>query len=116
VSYVKTLSIADVEGVGFLPQAIIARSVDRLSHQLRVDFTVGRDEFDDYVGAVFALDGNLPFTIRHYRGHPKDTATLYLPQEIRDVQKITSIIKSIMDGLKLESDALVWQREDDPDL
>jgi hypothetical protein len=118
----KPLAMADIAGDSFLPQAIIKHSVEGLWRHLialsldpAVDLRSGHDDFDDYIGAAFALNGNLPFTIKHYQGHPTDTFTVYLPPGIREVPEITVVISSIVGELRLEND-LIWQRADDPDL
>jgi hypothetical protein len=64
----------------------------------------------------FLLDKEFPFTLKHYKGHPKDTTTLYLSHELRDLTKISEIILRIMYEAGLERRALAWQRSDDPDL
>jgi hypothetical protein len=118
----KPLAMADVEGNSFLPQAIIMHSVEGLWRHLislsldpAADLRSGHDDFDDYIGAAFTLDGKLPFTIKHYQGHPADTFTVYLPPGIREVPEITEAIRSIVGELRLEQD-LIWQRADDPEL
>jgi hypothetical protein len=112
----KPLAMRDVVTSGFLPQAVISRSAESLARRLNVKFAQGHDDFDDYVGAAFALNGNTPFAIKRYQGHPRDTVTLYLPQEIRKLEDITALIATILSELDLDKAALSWQRADDPDL
>jgi hypothetical protein len=111
----KHLQMSDVSGVYFVPQAILNLSPATLARHLSVDFLRGHDDLDDYEGAAFALNGHLPFTVMHYRGHPPGTVTLYLPYDIREVEKITKLVGVILSELGLSNDVLGWQRADDPD-
>jgi hypothetical protein len=112
----KHLLMTDVRDADFVPQAVISRSPESLARHLNVDFTRGHDEFDEYLGAAFALHGTLPFSIKHYLGHPDGTVTLYLPPDISDVGKITQLIADILGEMRLDESALEWQRADNPDL
>jgi hypothetical protein len=105
-----------VRGLGFLPHAIIGRAIDQLSRTMNAKTETGHDEFDEYEGVAFALDDGLPFTLKHYKGHPVGTVTVYLPHQIHEVSEITDIIASIMRDLGLGPDALLWQRADNPEL
>jgi hypothetical protein len=112
----KNLRMSDVESVGLLPQAVIGYSVDKLSNHLGVEFTHGHDAFDEYIGAAFALNNDLPFAVMRYKGHPKNTVTLYLPHQISDISKITSLISDIVSEMDISRELLIWQRANDPDL
>jgi hypothetical protein len=58
----------------------------------------------------------LNFTLKHYQGHPAGTATVYLPHDITDIEYITNLVSVILADLGIESDALIWQRVDDPEV
>lgn len=99
----------------FVPQAIIAETVYDFAKRLGSEVEAGQDDFDKYEGAAAWLD-DFPFTVMHYRGHPKDTSTIYLPFDIHDVQRVTEIIARIVSELKLPPKLVTWQRKDDPEL
>ena len=94
------------------PQAIFTLPVDVVVGRSGT-VTEGLDDFDSYQGANFQLN-TTACALRHYRGHPPGTTTLYLPDRLRDVDHITSIVTCVMKALHLGSDRLFWQRCDDP--
>jgi hypothetical protein len=100
----------------FVPQAIVALPIDEIVKQFGWDVEKGHDDLDDYFGAAAWLDGVHPFTVMHYRGHPEDTSTIYLPFNIREAEKITHLINRIASELKLPAKKITWQRKDNPEL
>jgi hypothetical protein len=52
----------------------------------------------------------------HYTGHPKDTSTIYLPFNIRDVDEISALISRIVSELEISTKMITWQRKDNPEL
>jgi hypothetical protein len=98
-----------------VPQAIIAEPVDALAKRVGSKLEKGQDDLDEYQGAAAWLDG-LPFAVMHYRGHPENLSTIYLPFDIREVDKITEIISRITAELKVPPSLIKWQRKDDPEL
>jgi hypothetical protein len=99
----------------FVPQAIIAEAVSDFARRFGSDVEAGKDDFDEYEGVAAWLD-DLPFTVMHYRGHPKNTSTIYLPFDIHDVKEITDMICRIALELKLPPNLIKWQRKDTPEL
>jgi hypothetical protein len=99
----------------FVPQAIIAETVHELAKRFGSDVENGHDDLDAYQGAAAWLD-EFPFAVMHYRGHPTDTSTIYLPLDIADVDKITDIVSRIASELKLSSKSITWQRKNNPAL
>jgi hypothetical protein len=99
----------------FVPQAIIAETVHELAKRFGSDVENGHDDLDEYQGAAAWLD-EFPFAVMHYRGHPTNTSTIYLPFDIGDVDKITDIVSRIASELKLSSKSITWQRKDNPAL
>jgi hypothetical protein len=98
----------------FIPQAVLATSIDELSARFRLKPFKGHDDFDEYEGIAFQID-KVPFAIMHYQGHPPKTSTIYLPQRVHDVKTISLIIRGIVNLLKLPPVAITWQRSDGPD-
>jgi hypothetical protein len=113
---IAALAAEAVRGQGFLPHAIINRSVDGLGRELGAELAVGHDDLDDFRSVTLILNHEMPFMLKHNRGHPADTATVYLPSYLTEVDEITKVISVIIDGLGLSADALRWQRAEDPDL
>lgn len=99
----------------FVPQAIVATGVDYFAAHFGAEIVKDFDDLDRFVGVGYLLD-SLPFTVMHYEGHPDGTATIYLPQEISDIEKITEIIRQITTAFKLPHEYVRWQRKDDPEL
>jgi len=99
----------------FVPQDVIREGVVELAKRFGLKVWEGEDDLDTYEGAAAVFDG-LPFTVMHYRGHPENTSTIYLPFEIKDVEVIAKIISSIAAQLKLSPEVIVWQRKDNPEL
>jgi hypothetical protein len=113
---IKPYDLHEVRKRELVPQAILALEIFDLPRLVDSKIVKGDDDFDAYVGAGFWLDG-LEFAIMHYRGHPIGTSTIYLPYEIRDVEKITDIVSKIVSELKLlPGKYVIWQRKDDPHL
>ena len=99
----------------FVPQAIIAEPVYELAKRFGSTVENGYDDLDEYQGAAAWLD-SLPFTVMQYKGHPRNTSTIYLPFDIREVDEITKIISRITSELKVPPKLVRWQRKDDPEL
>jgi hypothetical protein len=99
----------------FVPQAIIAGTVDDLTKRLHVKLEKNTDDFDEYVGTAFWY-GETPVALMRYAGHPDDQYTIYLPFKIQGVDKITRMVHDIVSLLKLPDRSIIWERKDDPDL
>jgi type IV secretory pathway ATPase VirB11/archaellum biosynthesis ATPase len=54
--------------------------------------------------------------VRHYQGHPKDTTTIYIDSREANVERITELVHQILKELQVPTEALRWERRDDPDL
>jgi hypothetical protein len=93
----------------FVPQAIVATGVDYFAARFGAEIVKDFDDLGRFVGVGYLLD-SLPFTVMHYEGHPDLTATIYLPQEIYEIAKITDIIGQITKAFKLPSESVQWQR------
>jgi hypothetical protein len=97
------------------PQAVFNVSVDEIASRAATFVVKGANNFDSFRGVGLKF-GNVPFAFMHYRGHPEDTATLYLPGEFKNVRTITTFTTVVSAALKLDRNAVVWERKDDPDL
>jgi hypothetical protein len=105
---IKSLSV-DV-----VPQAIIGLPVEKIVGE-RAVIKSGHDDFDFFEGAFFKLDHQVEIAVRHYRGHPKDTTTIYIDRREVDVEKITQLIRKILGEFRVPLAALQWERRDDPE-
>lgn len=101
--------------VDVVPQAVIGLPVEKILGK-KADISRGHDDFDFFEGAFFKLDNKIEIAVRHYRGHPKDTTTIYIDRREGDVERITQLVTQIMLEFRVPSAALKWQRRDDPDL
>lgn len=113
----RPLAAAALPADDYVPQAIVARSTFDLAAPFGAEIVRDHDDLDLYDGVAFALDDDergavLPFTIRHYRGHPEGTATIYLPQAIRGSDEIASALQRIAEGLHIAPAEFVWRRGD----
>jgi hypothetical protein len=101
--------------VDVLPQAIVNLSVEEIVGK-RANVSLGFDELDSFKGAAFRLDDKIEIAVRHYKGHPKDTTTIYIDSREADVERITELVHQILRELHVPAAALQWERRDDPDL
>ncbi len=112
---VNPISLHDLlEQQELIPQAIISENLFDLSERLKFEVERDHDDFDEYVGAGFRLEG-IPFAFMRYTGHPPGTYTLYLPADIKQLDQITGLVKQITSEFGV-ANSIQWQREDNPDL
>jgi hypothetical protein len=106
---IKSLSV-DV-----VPQAIINMPVRSVIGS-RADVRRDADDLDYFDGASFKLNRTIEIAVRHYDGHPKNTTTLYIDRRERDIERITRLIRLILEEFKVPEKALQWERRNNPDL
>ena len=99
----------------FVPQAVLAVDVSHFSNWSNSKLVSDHDDFDEFTGSAFWLDNFMPFTVMHYKGHPPNTSTIYLPFDIKDLDQITDIVYRIASEFKVV-DKILWQRKDKPNL
>ncbi|MGO4715695.1 hypothetical protein [Bradyrhizobium sp. 2TAF24] len=109
---IKPIECLSVE---VIPQAIISLPVDQILSG-RAKITQGVDDLDHFEGASFRLDNGIEVAVRHYRGHPKDTATIYIDSRQRDVERITHLVRRILRDLHVPLTALSWERQQNPEM
>ena len=98
--------------VDVVPQAIIGLPIAKVIGH-RADISSGNDDFE---GASFKLDNTIEIAVRHYRGHPANTATLYIDRSARDIEQITMLIRRVLSEFNIPDTALTWERRIDPEL
>jgi len=101
--------------IDFVPQAIWNVPISFFANNFGLEIESSQDDFDEYVGAYQVVDDVL-MAIRHYAGHPPNTATLYVPSNVEDLETITNLIGAFTQHFGLTSSQLQWQRKDNPDL
>lgn len=89
-----------------VPQAIIWRPLRYFTLTIRD----AEDGLDKFKAASFAIGNDIRFDLRVYRGHPKLTVTLYLPEEVSDVRRITEIIDVVIREMLIPMTAIAWRR------
>lgn len=99
--------------VDVIPQAIVGLPVGKIAQRWE-HFSEGSDDLDFYEGASFRLDNKIEIAVRHYRGHPSDTTTIYIDCRERDVEHITRLIRKIMKELRIPEETLRWERRQIP--
>jgi len=99
--------------VDVVPQAIVALPVGKIVGR---QVSSGSDDFDHFEGASFKLDNKIEIAVRHYRGHPENTSTIYIDRRESNVENITWLIRKILKEFHIPLEALQWERRDDPDL
>jgi hypothetical protein len=99
-----------------VPHAVLRKPVSDLARQLGEPVYQGSDDLDLYEGIALQLNGDIPFALKWYHGHPADRTTIYLSAEISELNRITVLIARIADELHLSNKDFVWQRKDNPEL
>jgi hypothetical protein len=113
---IRAAHLHDVLEAGeYVPQAILAVAVETLAKSFGAQLVSDHDDLDGFVGAGFWLD-DTPFAIMHYHGHPADTATIYLPRQIADLESITELVHVITSEFCVPDDLIRWQRKNNPSL
>jgi len=112
----RPIATKDLGEREMIPQAIFAQPVSFFEGRHAIHFVEAHDDLDSYLGAALALNDSLPFALRHYRGHPENTTTLYLAKEISDIEEISRLVAAIAKELSIPRDRIEWQRSDNPEL
>lgn len=98
-----------LDDIDMVPQAIFARPICYFT----VQPISGVDDLDSFEGAAFALDNDIHFCLRHYKGHREHTVTFYLEYGKDRVEEIGGVIQRTLVALNLSQDAVLWRRGDD---
>lgn len=114
---IHPLPATEIDHIDFVPQAIFDFPVAKLARKFG-DLHEGRDDLDYFQAFYFCIDknsistskGKIPIAFKSYRGFPKNTSSLYISQTIRDVNIISAIISQVISDLKIDINALKWQR------
>lgn len=89
-----------------VPHAIFWRPLAYFTMSFRKDV----DDLDEFEGASFLIGNEVCFDLRKYAGHPKFTASVYLPMQIETQGEIDGIIDSIIRQFALPKSAVSWRR------
>jgi hypothetical protein len=111
----QRITSVDLDEVELVPQAILSLPISYFAKKYG-EFQKREDDFDIYEGAEFATGSGVKFSLRRYSGYPKDTTTIYLPNQVSGVKEISALILKIVHELDVPHDAIQWQRFDDPKL
>ncbi|MES0184916.1 hypothetical protein NKK48_09435 [Mesorhizobium sp. C386A] len=88
--------------------AIFWRPAIYFATELRTE----QDDLDEFEVASFCIGNYLSFDIRHYKGHPDFTCSLYFPVELASSEEIVEGIQLVIAGLELPQTAIAWIRGD----
>jgi hypothetical protein len=94
--------------IDVIPQAIIWRSLQYCTLVLRE----GEDDLDKYKGASFVIGNDIRFDLRVYQGHihAEVTVTLYLPEDVRDENRVTKTVSRVIEEMAIPVSAIAWRR------
>ncbi len=88
------------------PQAIFWRALRYFTMLIRE----GEDGLDEFQAASFIVGNDIRFDLRTYAGHPEFTVTLYLPNDVKDKEEISRVIKIVIKEMIIPKNAIAWQR------
>ena len=88
------------------PHAIFWRHIECFALKPDVD----EDDLDTYFVASFVIGNAVTFDLRHYDGHPKATATVYLPSACVDDEEIEGALTQVIAGLRVPETGIAWRR------
>lgn len=88
------------------PQAIFWRDIACFA----LNPNQAEDQLDTYLVASYTIGNAITFDIRHYDGHPKSTATVYLPSSSAEDEEITEALNQVIDGLRVPESGVAWRR------
>jgi hypothetical protein len=89
-----------------IPQAIFWRPLVYFTTVTRQD----QDGLDIYRGASFSIDNRLNFDLRHYRGHPNYTVSLYFAFTLRREPEIEAAVDTVVEMMAVPELAVAWKR------
>ena len=89
-----------------VPQAIFWRPLRYFTMCVRQE----EDGLDLFEAASFTIGNEIKFDLRTYRGHPKVTVTLYLPDSVSDAKIIAETIDLVIRGMVIPLAAVAWRR------
>jgi hypothetical protein len=89
-----------------IPQAIFWRPLVYFTTAIRED----EDGLDFYRGASFSVDNRLSFDLRHYRGHPAHTVTLYFAFTLKKEEEIIAAVDTVVQIMAVPELAVAWKR------
>ena len=89
--------------VDMVPQAIFGRPIQYFT----LDYHEAQDDLDEFTCATFSMNNDCHFCLRHYRGHPQKTVTLFVEAS---VTRLNSVIPRVIRGFHMPTTAVRWQR------
>ncbi len=89
-----------------IPQAIFWRPI----HYFAAATHEGEDGLDKYQAASFCIGNRINFDLRHYRGHPAFTVSLYLPSPFEEILEVIESVKQIITEMAIPKTAVAWRR------
>jgi hypothetical protein len=93
------------DAVDMVPQAIFGRPIQYFT----LGYHEAHDDLDEFTYAAFSINNDCHFCLRHCRGHPKKTVTLYLED---NVVQLDWAISQVILGFHMPTTAVQWKRGD----
>jgi len=106
---IRQVPFDDLGLVDFVPQAVVRSPIAYFSDHLGYTFRTECDDLDEYQGAFFTLDNEIPFALIHYRGNPDDRTTIYMNRTLSG-ESAVRIIRRIVSDFDLPDAATEWVR------
>src|ERR1041385_5247685 len=97
---------------GMVPQAVLKRPIREVANQFDTTVVRGHDDLDSFEGVAILINDKIPVALKHYRGYPDKTVTVYLPATVHRLKRIEKLLARILLELRLSHDEIVWQRSD----
>jgi hypothetical protein len=113
---IRQLPSDTFDTVELVPRAVVALPLSYFAKRFQFKIIESHDDLDHYEAAALSLNGDLQFGLKHYRGHPVNQTTVYLPMQINRALEIASWFSQIAKELELSRESIIWQQStDDPE-
>jgi len=80
-----------------IPQAIFWRPLLYFTSSFRED----EDGLDKFYGVSFTIDNDLSFDLRHYRGHPEYTVSVYFAFSMQQEEDVVAAVEMVVSAVAL---------------
>ena len=108
----QSISFSELDTYGkTVPHAILSRSLAFFEEYLQTKAIHSTDDLGDFEGFALRNTSGICFALKHHPEYPPDTMVLYLASTLKSIE----IIRLIIDDLDLPTNAIEWQRFDDPE-
>jgi len=112
---IRQLPLEVLDDIMFVPRIVLAMPIEAFATKFGFELGNGCDDLDYFQGIALSLNGGVPFTLTHHRGHKAGETTLSLPIQYGDAATISALFKQIANELDIDAKAVMWLQDyDDP--